>query len=120
MALICVFVCPYLLCYFASSAIDRISNIQRCVYDLNWYNFSPELQKFIILIMAQSQRRIYFDGLNLIRCTLATFWKVTFYLIINQCTNWSLVGFFCLTSPLWGFFSPFAARSIVNLILYGF
>lgn len=76
MTLVSVSFCPYLFCYFATSATDRISNIQQRVYDLNWYNFPPELRKHFILIMAQSQRTVHFDGLGLVHCTLECFGAV--------------------------------------------
>lgn len=78
MATCVIFIWPYLFCYFASLAIDRISNTQRTVCDLNWYYFPLELRKCFILTIKQSQRPIYFDGLKLVGCTLESFGAVTY------------------------------------------
>lgn len=78
MALIFVVFGPCLFCYFASSATDRISSIQRTVYELNWYDYSIDLQECFILIMAQPQQPVYFEGLGMVRCTLDCFGKVKY------------------------------------------
>lgn len=72
-----VLIWPYFFCHFASSAIDHVTVIQRSVYNLNWYNFPPDLRKYFILIIAQSLWTVCFDGLSLVRCTLFNFGMVT-------------------------------------------
>lgn len=76
MTLVIIFFWPFSLCYFADSATDRIKFIQRSVYDLNWYNFPLKQRKYFILILAQSQECVSFDGLYLVHCNLVTFGMV--------------------------------------------
>lgn len=65
-----------LFCYYANSTTDRIADLSQAAYNSNWMEWSPELQKYIILIMRRSQEPVYFNGLGLIYCTLETFGKV--------------------------------------------
>ena len=75
---------PYLFSHLADSSVDRITSIQRSVYNLNWYDFSPGLQKYFILILAQSQRDISFDGFSLVFCTLESFGMVVVTLLSDS------------------------------------
>lgn len=78
MSVLCILFWPYFFCYFADSTSYRMANIHRSVYDLNWYNFPSDAQKCVVLIMTQSQKIVYFNGHNLITCTLVSFGKVNF------------------------------------------
>lgn len=113
MTLVLILVWPYLFCYYADSATDRISNIQRSVYNLNWYSFPPEQQKHLILIMAQSQRTVCFTGLNLIRCKLISFGMVIIKFSLSICA-------YVLINILLSFWLGLTACQIINFILPGF
>lgn len=69
---------PLFFCAFAHAATERISTIRYTVYDLDWYDFPSKLQKYFILIIAQTQETLYFTGFKLIRCTLSNFGMVNF------------------------------------------
>lgn len=97
MTLLCVGVWPYLFCYFANFALDRMANIRHSVYNLNWLDFPIDLQKYCIVIIAQSQRNVWFHGLKLIACSLPNFGKVYLKIIIDRSTH---SAFWC--SPLCG------------------
>lgn len=75
--IICSLTWPSLYCYFGSIATERIASIADIVYAANWYDYTPELRKHIILIVARSQEPVYFTGLGLIHCTVETFGKVS-------------------------------------------
>lgn len=81
LCIMCSLAWPSFYCYFANVVTDRISYIGDSVYDLNWYDYPPNLRKHMTLIIVRSQRKIYFNGLNLINCTLETFGKVSSFLI---------------------------------------
>lgn len=116
MTLVCVLLWPYQFCYFATLATDRITIIQRSVYDLNWYEFPLKLRKCFILIMAQSQWTVYFDGLGVVYCTLANFGMVEFDLI----AQFPHVQYIDTQKIIQSMdFNWFAAHSVSNFILYG-
>lgn len=73
----CSLIWPYIFCYFASLTTDRVSAIGNIAYDVNWFDFPPKLQKYLILIINRSQEQVQFTGLNLIGCSLEVFGKVS-------------------------------------------
>lgn len=77
LCVICALMWCSLFCYFANMASDRLSSIGNASYLANWYNYPMGWQKFIILIIARSQKPIYFDGLGFINCNLEVFGKVS-------------------------------------------
>lgn len=119
MTLVLVLIWPYIFCYFADSTTERIANIQRSVYNLNWYDFPHNLRKHFVLIMAQSQRTACFDGLALVRCTLASFAIVITILIRSRLIQ----AFFCLIFDCISYFSfllGLAASQIIGVLLHSF
>lgn len=74
--ILCSLVWPSFFCYFANLVTDRILMLRDSVYGLNWSDQPMEMQKFVILMMARTQERVYFSGLGLISCSLEIFGKV--------------------------------------------
>lgn len=68
---------PYQFCYYATFVSDRVGFIENVTYDLNWFQFPRKMQKYVILIILRSQKRIQFNGLNLIGCSLQVFGNVS-------------------------------------------
>lgn len=79
LCIMCSMSWPFIFCYYANITTDRISYISDSVYDLNWYDYPSKQQKYMILIINRSNKSIFFSGLNLVRCTLETFGKVSIY-----------------------------------------
>lgn len=75
--IICASAWPFLFCYFATIATERIIAVGQTTFNLNWYDYPPELQKFIVLIVARSQKPAYFTGLGIVHCSLETLGKVS-------------------------------------------
>lgn len=70
----CALIWPILFCFFASWAIDHVSNIRTTMYDSNWYDYpSVELRKYVILVIARSQENFKFSGFGLIGCSVEVF-----------------------------------------------
>lgn len=67
---------PLLFCYYADLTTNRMAAIGNDIYCLNWYDYPFEVRKYLILMIAYSQERIYFNGFNFVSCTLVTFSKV--------------------------------------------
>lgn len=76
MSIVCGFNWPSIYCGLATHVTGRISSIGDSTYNSNWYDYPPELRKFVNLIITRSQEPVYFTGFNLIGCTLEIFGKV--------------------------------------------
>lgn len=63
-------------CYYATLATERLLVIDQNVYDLKWYDYPPNIQKYIGFMMMRSQESVYFTGFGLFGCTLEIFGKV--------------------------------------------
>lgn len=68
-----------MLCNSASLATDSVASIGETIYDSNWFNAPLEFRRFVLLIIQQSQKPIYFTGLKLFYCNLPMFLKVIEY-----------------------------------------
>ena len=60
-------------CYSASFVTERILSNGNTMWSTNWFDYPPELRKYVLLIIARSQRPVFFTGLGLIKCTMETF-----------------------------------------------
>lgn len=67
---------PYMFCNFANSVTERMLLLGDVAFGSDWYTYPPKLQKYIVLIIARSNKPVFFSGLGLIRATLETFGKV--------------------------------------------
>ena len=68
---------PFLFCYYATFATDRLADLSQTAYNSNWLDWPPEHQNYLILIMARSQEPVRFTGFGLIDCSLEVFGKVS-------------------------------------------
>lgn len=64
------------LCYFANFATDQVTAIGNTLYNSNWFEYTIDVQKYVILMIARSQEAIHFTGFNLFPCTLEMLGKV--------------------------------------------
>ena len=48
-------------------------------FDSNWYDYPPELRKYIILAIVRSQEPVGFTGFGIFGCNLEVFAKVTIH-----------------------------------------
>lgn len=102
--IICASAWPFLYCYFATIASDRVLNVGKKTFDSNWYDFPQDLQKYIVLIISRSQKPIYFTGLGLVHCTLETLGKVSstnHFILCQKCGK-----------SFWNYFSIFLCRKL--------
>lgn len=79
--LMCGLLWPSLLCSYGTLATGRIRSIDMTVYNANWHHYPLGLRKSIVLIIAQSQKPIEFNGFNLVQCNLEIFGKVLRYFV---------------------------------------
>lgn len=66
----------FLYCYFATRTSVFFSALGDVAYNAHWHKFRIEYQKFLILIIRQSQVPLQFNGLGIFICDLETFGNV--------------------------------------------
>lgn len=77
---LCIFVSftwTFILCYYATSTTRAMNEIGDTLYNSNWYTYPDEVKKFMIIVIARSQKTIYFTGFKMVRCTLEVFMRVS-------------------------------------------
>lgn len=84
LGILCSLMWPSIFCYFADWTTERISKMGDTVYGFNWFDQPVKMQKFMILMIARSQERIYFSGLGLVTCSLEAFGKVCISFNLNK------------------------------------
>lgn len=93
--LLCSLNWTFVLCYAATTATSALEDISKYVYSSKWYEYPPEMQKCLILLMARSQRPVYFTGMRMVRCTLDVFMRVKLtlysFFILLTITNHRLI-----------------------------
>lgn len=67
---------PCIYCHFSTKTIDRIASIGNVAYGADWYDYPPEIKKFLILVIARSQEEMNFSGFGFVHCTMEVLLKV--------------------------------------------
>lgn len=70
----------FLLCYYATLTTENLARIANSVYNAHWRLYPPEVQNYLILVIARTQQTRYFTGFKLFYCNLETFAKVNVYI----------------------------------------
>lgn len=68
----------YLYCLAGSVATNNLLSFADALFESNWFQMPNYVQKYFIIMIAESQRPIYLSGLGLIRLNLEAFTKVDF------------------------------------------
>lgn len=101
----------FLYCYFGKLATESFEKMADCLYDCNWYEVSIQLQKFLIIMIANIQKPIYYYGFRLAILNLETFTKVSD-------TYLDMIGFFCcqnqLNKTVINQFIPYMIRTVFS------
>lgn len=79
LAVFCALLWLVFFCRFATLAADRAAAIGDIAYDLNWFEYPVEMQKYVILIIGRTSKRDEFSGLGLIPCSMEMFGKVSIF-----------------------------------------
>lgn len=66
----------FLFCSVGSWTTDNFSRFADISYESLWYKFSPDLQKYLRLIIADAQRPRVFQGFGIIDLNFMTFTTV--------------------------------------------
>lgn len=66
----------FLYCFFGKMATDSFKEMSICLYKTNWQNLPVDLQKFVVLMIGNAQRPLYYHGFGVAILDLETFTKV--------------------------------------------
>lgn len=66
----------FLYSYYGDVVNSECVSIGDIAYTALWYNYAIEHQKYVILIIARSQKPHYFNAFYMFPCSLANFAKV--------------------------------------------
>lgn len=66
----------FLYCFFGKMATDSFKEMSICLYKTNWQNLPIDLQKFVVLMIGNAQRPLYYHGFGVAILDLETFTKV--------------------------------------------
>lgn len=75
---------PYFFSNCASVTTHQMVLFGETVFNSKWFNYPPELQKYMVLVIARSQYPSQFTGLGLFECSLEAFAQVSFFKFMFQ------------------------------------
>lgn len=78
-AVICVFWSSsntFIYCFFGHLTTEILLKINEWLYNSNWHDLQNEHQQFYIMLIANSQRPLYFHGFGIANLTLENYAKV--------------------------------------------
>lgn len=65
----------YLYCFAGAIFTSNCQMFADILFDSNWFEIPNHLQKYFIVMIAQTQRPMYLEGYGLIRLSMETFGK---------------------------------------------
>lgn len=71
----------FCFCYFGKLATDSFGQMTNCLFECKWVEFPIDVQKYILLMIMNSQRPMYYHGLGIAVLNLETFSKVILEII---------------------------------------
>lgn len=77
----------FLYCYYGKLASESSAKFADCVYDLDWQKLPTKLQKYVIVMIANMQRPIYYNGFRFVDLDLSTFITVSKIHITDMMLN---------------------------------
>lgn len=66
----------FLYCYFGILATESYEEIGFCLFEANWQDLHVELQKYVIIMIADAQKPLEYHGFGVSVLNLTTFNKV--------------------------------------------
>lgn len=88
-----------LYCYFGKMATESFEKMSDCVYELNWQVLPINLQKYILIMIINMQKSLYYHGFEVAVLNLNTYLRVSRKKIISNdklgITFYGVSLFFC-------------------------
>lgn len=67
----------FLLCFFGKIATDSFDEMAKILYESNWQHLSPDLQRNFVIMIANAQQPLHYDGFGMAILNLETFTRVS-------------------------------------------
>lgn len=67
----------FVYCFYGKIATESFANMSDNLYDSNWQKLPIELQKHLVVMMANAQRPIFYHGFGIAVLNLETFTDVS-------------------------------------------
>lgn len=67
-----------LYCYFGKLATDSYAAMSKSMYESNWQNLPIGLQKYVVLIISNTQIPVFYDGFGIVILNLQTSTSVSY------------------------------------------
>lgn len=83
LAVVSQMVVAFGFCYLGQLATDRFKTISDRVFEMNWQEFPVGLQKYVIVMIGNMQKPLYYHGSGIIILELNTFLNVSYSLDVN-------------------------------------
>lgn len=76
-ACVCMYVPVYfLVCDLGESVTSAFGEMDEIVYDINWPDVPPDIEKYVVLVLAATQQPIIMEGIFGMDCSRFTFKRV--------------------------------------------
>lgn len=91
----------FVYCFFGKLATTSFEEMANCTYESNWQQLRVDLQTYLILMIGNMQRPIYYHGFGVAVLNLETFCKVTeiFFSILRRILS-NNISRYCGQLPL--------------------
>lgn len=66
----------FVYCFFGKLASESYTNMADSLYEANWREISIDLQKYMIIMIGNAQRPLYYHGFGIAVLNLETFCRV--------------------------------------------
>lgn len=87
----------FLYCFFGKLSTDSFMKMCQCLFESNWFNIQVDLQKYFILMIAEAQKPLFYQGFHMATLNLETFAAVNTMKptnIFNKDSNKSFIWVF--------------------------
>lgn len=64
-------------CYFGKLATESFAKMSECIFELNWQKMTVGQQKYIIVMIMNMQKSLYYHGFGIAILDLNTFLRVS-------------------------------------------
>lgn len=75
----------FLYCFFGKFATHSFEKMIRSLYEFNWMHLSVDLQKYVILMIINAQKPLFYHGFGIVTLNLETFTKVRYKISAVAC-----------------------------------
>lgn len=66
----------FFYCYFGKLSAESFEKMADCVYEMRWQMLPLRLQKYVVVMIENTQKPLYYHGFKIIKLQLNTFVKV--------------------------------------------